>query len=92
MKVAKVSLARRRRELHLDRYHAIVFPLNDQIDLAIAGVRPQVAHARLYGLCIDPHAEGHQRLEERSEQDAVPRNRWSNLPPLEQRILVDSQQ
>jgi len=42
----------------------MVGSFNDEVDLTLATVRPQVLHPRLSRLCLHAHAERYQRLEE----------------------------
>ena len=54
-------------QLDLDGEQAPVL-LDDQVDLAVVVPGSQMPYGRSGSLCVDPHAEGDQRLEQRPEQ------------------------
>ena len=54
-----------------DDLHDAVGAFDDEVDLVFASLSAQMMHPRLAGLCVHPHREGHQRLEQRSEECSV---------------------
>src|SRR3954454_10426576 len=62
--VTRVRIADVTRELYLDRDHATIRTLDDQVDLVSAAGRAQVLHRGLGRLGIGAGRERHERLEE----------------------------
>jgi len=78
-------------ELDFDRDDAVVTALHDEVDLVLFGSRSQVLDRGLGGLREHAHAEGHQGLEEVTEERPVPGNRRPQRPSVEQRLDIGAE-
>lgn len=54
-------------ELDLDGEDDLIAAFDDQVDLVLAAMGPQMPDARFSRLGVDADVEGHQRLEELTE-------------------------
>ena len=90
--VAHVSVADRAGELHLEGYHPAVAAFYDQVDLMVATSSAEMADSRLSCLRVHADIEGHERLEERTQQGAVAGEPLSSGGRIEEGAGIDSKQ
>ncbi len=76
-------------ELHLDRQDAPVVAFDDQIDLVLAALGPQMPDRRLGRLGEGPHAERHEGFEQGSEKRTVPLDGRAGRTARQQTVRTD---